>query len=168
MVIIFWARCPISFEHVSFWYPFLEPLQTTYHSNTCAQIIKIRNWVRHVHLTPIETPRVTSALLVLWMNNTCTRELGNELKSKTSVGVIPKLSWMDERLMVDFSTSLLLTLTINTFACKIVRKHMKIPLLAIFWSLPKFSPTFIQFQSHIFLTHFCFSPNFISILWRRA
>lgn len=33
MIIVFRARNPISSEHRSFWYSFLQPHQTTYHSN---------------------------------------------------------------------------------------------------------------------------------------
>ena len=40
MVIIFLAHSPLSFKHVSFWYSFLEPHQTTYHSNIDIRIIK--------------------------------------------------------------------------------------------------------------------------------
>ena len=39
MVTILWAYYPISFEHMVFGYPFLEPHITTYHSNIA--IIKI-------------------------------------------------------------------------------------------------------------------------------
>ena len=41
MVIIFWARRPISFTHMSFWYLFLGPHQITYHSNIGVLIKKV-------------------------------------------------------------------------------------------------------------------------------
>jgi hypothetical protein len=49
MVIIIWACNPISFKNKYFWYPFLEPHLTTYHSkHRCP--IKKSNWIRAVCL----------------------------------------------------------------------------------------------------------------------
>ena len=39
MVSIFWARSPISLEHISFWCPFLDTHLTIYYSNIFVQII---------------------------------------------------------------------------------------------------------------------------------
>lgn len=38
MVIMFWACISISYKHMSFWYPVLEPHQTTFHSNIVVQL----------------------------------------------------------------------------------------------------------------------------------
>ena len=37
MIIVFRAHDPISFKYISFWYPFLEPREPTFHSNTSVQ-----------------------------------------------------------------------------------------------------------------------------------
>ena len=51
MVIIFWARSPISFKHMTpFRYPFLEPYQTTYQLNVMCPDKK-RDRLRVVYLT---------------------------------------------------------------------------------------------------------------------
>ena len=43
------ARSPIHVRHLSFWYPFLEPHETTYHSNTSVSI-ETCNQIGHVYL----------------------------------------------------------------------------------------------------------------------
>ena len=43
LIIIFWAHCPISFAHMSFWCHFLKPHLTTYHSNIGVKFKKVKN-----------------------------------------------------------------------------------------------------------------------------
>ena len=45
IVSIFWARSSISFEHMSFWCPFLDPHLTTCHANIGVQIIAMSELV---------------------------------------------------------------------------------------------------------------------------
>ena len=40
-MVIIYEYSPISFEHVPFWYLFLEPYQSTYHSNIGVLIRKV-------------------------------------------------------------------------------------------------------------------------------
>ena len=51
----YWAFSPISCQHVSFWYPFLELQVTTYPLDYIGVWFKGSNWARHFYL---RTPKV--------------------------------------------------------------------------------------------------------------
>ena len=64
MIIMFLAHSPISFKHMSFWCPSLEPHQTTHHSNISAWLRKVCSQIKHVYVNQFS---IDEWLLVSYM-----------------------------------------------------------------------------------------------------